>query len=198
MAAALPAAPARWPCAGPASGGRPSCQVGRRLLVGWVERLHRLPDLVDPSVNRSPISRSVTVFAQLGIVAHEVAEAEAVVVLADQPAHAVDALVEARRPTRRAARRWCRPSQAFDDRVGRQLAGLQREQHARRIQRIEEAERVADQHPAVAGDLRRAIRVVARREVAGDALRVLDALLHRRACARLLPDRSARGCPCGP
>src|SRR5690348_17796520 len=41
------------------------------------------------------------------------------------------------------------------DRVGGQLPGLEGEQHPRRIERIEKAEGVADQHPAVAGNLLR-------------------------------------------
>ena len=42
-------------------------------------------------------------------------------------------------------------AQAFDDRVGGELAALEREPHAGRIDRIDESPRVADEHPAVAG-----------------------------------------------
>ena len=45
-------------------------------------------------------------------------------------------------------------ARAVVDRVGRQLSRLQGQEHARRVDRVEEAEGVADQHPAVAGDAR--------------------------------------------
>ena len=65
------------------------------------------------SVNRSPISRSVTSPLRCGKVLDELAEAEAIVVFADQPAHAVDALVERRSPLAQLRRRrvaLCNPS----------------------------------------------------------------------------------------
>ena len=41
----------------------------------------------------------------------------------------------------------------FDDSVRRELAGFQCQEDARGIQRIEEPESIADEHPAVARDL---------------------------------------------
>ena len=114
------------------------------------------------SLNRSPISRSVTSPFRCGMLLHEPAEAEAVVELADQPPHPVHALHEARLPLAELRRRGVALGQPLGDRVGRQLARLERQQHARRIERIEEAERIADQHPAVAGRLLRAVRVFLR------------------------------------
>ena len=179
--------------------GRDAFSPGHQaLLVGGVERLHRPPDLVDLVGEQIADQQIGDGVAQVGVVLDEVSEAEAVVVLADQAAHAVDALVEVVAPRAELGGAGVALLQAVDDRIGGELAGLEREQHARRIERIEEPERIADQHPAVAGARGRAIRVVARREIAGDALRVLDALLDRPACSRFLPDRSARDCPCGP
>ena len=62
---------------------------------------------------------------------------------------------------------------------------FERQQHARRIERIEKPERVADQHPAVAGHLRGAIGIVLGREVTGRPRGAGDALLDRRDSARL-------------
>src|SRR5690606_22903792 len=69
-------------------------------------------------------------------------------------------------------------------RVGRTLAGLQRQQDAGGVERVEEAEGVADEHPAVAGALLRPVRIVLGREDAGGLARRRDAVLH----ARTVPD----------
>ena len=100
--------------------------------------------------------------AQIGVVANEVAEAEPVVVLAHEPAHPVDALIEPVAPRAKLRGDGVALRQSLVNRVGGQFARSQREQHAGGIQRIEEAERVADQHPAVAGALTRAVRIVPR------------------------------------
>ena len=163
-----PAAPARSPCRAPCSAGVPASHVGNRRLARAYSDSSGSQTLSTRSVNRSPISRSVSVPCRCGIAVDHVAEAEAVVVLAHQPPHAIDAFVERRAPLAELRRGRVACGEPFDNRVGGQLAGLERQQHARRIQRIEKAERVADQHPAVAGDLLRPVRVVLRREIPGD------------------------------
>src|SRR5690242_17114369 len=110
----------------------------------------------------------------------ELSEAEAGVILTDQAAHAIDAEIEVGR-TAPELRARCIPFlQAFDDGLGRQLAGLQREQYARRIQRIEEAPGVTDEHSAISRRPRRPVGVVLGREESSHAVRVLDTLLDRR------------------
>ena len=151
---------------GTGSAGVPASQRGGGGLPGFVERLQRPPHLVHPVVEQVADQQVGERALQVRVVLHDVAEAESVVVLAHQPPHAIHALVEQRAPLAelrggRVARR-----QPFDDRVGGLLAGSKRQQHAGGIQRVEEAERVADEHPAVAGDLLRPVRIVLRREVA--------------------------------
>src|SRR6185503_14620267 len=69
-----------------------------RLLAGLVERLHRRPHHVD-LVGEEVADQEIGDLAlQVREALHELAEAEAVVVLAHEPAHAVDALVEGRPP----------------------------------------------------------------------------------------------------
>src|SRR5438132_10411678 len=91
--------------------------------------------------------------------ADESADAYAFVVFADEPAHAVHALDEPRPPLAELGGRGVALRQTLDHGIGRQRTGLEREQHPGGVQRIEEPKRVAHQHPAVAGDLARAIRV---------------------------------------
>ena len=96
----------------PGRRARRAFQRRDRLLARRVERLHRPPDLVH-AVGEQVADQQVGDRAlQVREVFDEPAEAEAVVVLAHQPAHAVHALVERRRPTCRAAPPTCRPSPA--------------------------------------------------------------------------------------
>ncbi len=104
------------------------------------------------SMNRSPIKQVGQMALEVRIAADEAAEAEAVVELAHQPPHALHALREARPPLAQLRGGSVPLGQPFGHGVGGQLARLQRQQHAGRIQRVEKAEGVADQHPAVAGD----------------------------------------------
>ena len=67
---------------------------------------------------------------------------------------------------------------SFGDGIGSELSGFQRQQHSRRIQRIEKPERIPHQHPAVSRYARRTIRIVARDEVPGDPLGPLNPFLH--------------------
>src|SRR5262249_47607816 len=110
---------------------------------------------------------------------NEPAEAEAGVVLADETPHAIDADVEDRRPSAKLRGRRIARLQPVDDRLRGELSRFQREQDARRIERIQETPGVADQHPAVARPLRRPVRIVLGGEEAGRARRSPDALLHR-------------------
>src|SRR5258705_771656 len=69
-----------------------------RRLAGRVERFHRLPHLVH-AVGEEIADEEVGDRAlELGVAPHELSEAETVVVLAYQPAHAIDAAVERRPP----------------------------------------------------------------------------------------------------
>ena len=107
--AGRPAAPARWPCRAP---GRPACPhpnpAGDACRARTATRA-AAHTLSTRSSNRSPISRSVSVPRSSRIAADHVAEAESVVVLADQAPHAIDAFVEQLDPTCRVAPRTCRP-----------------------------------------------------------------------------------------
>ena len=55
------------------------------------------------------------------------------------------------------------------DGVGGHLAGLQRQQHAGGVERIEETEGIADEHPAMARHFAGAVGVVFGGEVSGRA-----------------------------
>ena len=93
-----------------------------RLLARLVERLHRLPDLVDLVGEEVADQEVGDLAAQLREALDELAEAEAVVVLAHQAAHAVDALVEGRAPLAELGRRGVALREPLADRVGGQLA----------------------------------------------------------------------------
>src|SRR3989449_1277513 len=160
-----------------------------RRLTGRIQRFHRLPHCVD-AIGEEIADQEIRDGAlQTGIVADEVAEAEAVVVLAHETPHAIDTLVEHGSPLAELRGRGVVLRKALDDGVGGHLAGPQREQHAGRVERIEEAPRVANHHPAVAGHFRRAIRIIFRREVAGDSRRGCDALLDGGAAVHFFPIR---------
>src|SRR5262245_10576892 len=64
------------------------------LFVWSVERLHRRPHFVDSIVEEIANQEIGHGIAQIGELAHELAKAEACVVLAHQTAHAIDAVVE--------------------------------------------------------------------------------------------------------
>ena len=83
--------------------GRAGIPSRDRLLLRPVQRLEWTPDLVDPIVEEIADQQIGQRPSQVGMLAHQVAEAEAVVVLADQPPHAIHALVEYRLPTGQAA-----------------------------------------------------------------------------------------------
>ena len=83
--------------------------------------IHQLEHVVDLSLNRSPINRSVRWPFRCGMLLDEAAEAEAVVELAHQPPHAVHALDEVRLPLAELRGRSVALRQAFGDGVGRQL-----------------------------------------------------------------------------
>src|SRR5687768_7251969 len=97
----------------------------------------------------------------LGILPDELAEAASVVVLTDQTAHAIDTVVEVVTPAAKLLRAGVAALQAVGNRVRGELSRFQRQQDAGRIQRVEESEGIADQHPAVPRDLLRAVRIVA-------------------------------------
>ena len=60
--------------------------------------------------------------------------------------------------------------QRLIDCVGGHLTALERQEHARTVHRIEKPERIADQHPAVAGTAGGTIRVI------GDDMHLANAL----------------------
>src|SRR6187399_3224659 len=72
---------------------------GRNRLLAWrVGGLERLPHLVDAIVEQVADEQVRQRAAHLRVLLDHVSEAEAVVVLADEPPHAVDADVESRPP----------------------------------------------------------------------------------------------------
>src|SRR5262249_38895562 len=98
-------------------------------IVG-IHRFHWSLDLVPPVGEQIADEEIGDGAAKIGVLADELPEAEAGVVLADEPPHAIHAGVEVRRPFPELGARRVAALQAFDDRVRRQLAGLQRQQHA--------------------------------------------------------------------
>src|SRR5262245_14243950 len=69
-----------------------------RVLARRVQRFHRLPDFVDAVVEQIPDEQIGHGAAKVGVVLHEVAEAEPIVILAHETAHPIDAGVEGRSP----------------------------------------------------------------------------------------------------
>src|SRR5690349_10289680 len=107
---------------------------------------------------------------QFGELLHEAAEAEAVVEFAHQAPHAVHAACEIARPLAELRGAGVAALESLGHGVGRELPTLEREQYAGRIKRIEKTKGIADEHPAVAGRLPRAVRIVFRGIVAGHLL----------------------------
>src|ERR1700722_4371468 len=83
----------------------------------------------------------------------ESAKAESLVVFNDHSTHAIHALSEVRTPFAKLGGRRVILGKALCNRVGGELSRLESQQDARRVERIEEAECVADQNPTVAGRL---------------------------------------------
>ena len=175
-----------------AVGRRARVPARNRLLAGLVRRFERPPHFVHAVVEEIADQQIGERAAQVRVLAHHAAEAEAVVVLADQPAHAIDAFVERLAPLAELRPRRVVLRQSFDDRIGSHLARSKRQQHAGGVQGVEKAERVADEHPAVARHLLRPVRIVLRREVAGDLRRPSRPAPSRRGRAPLPRRTSSR------
>src|SRR5262249_25681658 len=127
--------------------------------------------------------------------ADELAEAKAVVVLADKPAHSVHTAIEHVAPLAELGRGDVALGQSFRDGVGGQLTRLQGQQYAGGIQRIEKPKRVADQYPAVASDLLGTVRVVLGGEVPSATLADRHALFDGWAGLHLLVVRLLMAAP---
>src|SRR5688572_4985088 len=95
----------------------------------------------------------------LGIMFYESAEAEPFVEFHYQPPHPVHAAEEERLPVAELRGGGIPLGKPFADGVRRKLAGLEGEQHAGGIERVEKAESVANEDPAVAGGLLGAVGV---------------------------------------
>src|SRR6266508_3700304 len=109
---------------------RPGVPGRNRSLLRRIQRLHRLPHFVYAVGEKIADQQIGDRALELGIVADEVAEAEAVVVLADEAAHAVDTFVERRPPLTELCGRRVVLRQTLDDRVRGHLSGPERQQHA--------------------------------------------------------------------
>src|SRR5436305_1193097 len=96
---------------------------------------------------------------EVRMAANELAEAEAVIILADQPAHAVHALDKPGTTFAKLSGRGVALIEPLDNRVGRQGPGFQGQQNPRRIQRIEKPESVANQDPTVSSHLAGAVGI---------------------------------------
>src|SRR2546421_342328 len=89
----------------------------------------------------------------LGIVLYEPPEAETLIELDHQTPHPLHPLHELRLPFAELLAAGVAAGESLTNGVGRHLAGLEREQHAGGVKRIEKAEGIADEHPAIAGGL---------------------------------------------
>src|SRR5262245_14996700 len=81
----------------------------------------------------------------------EPTKAEAVVVGTDQPPHSLHSLNKPRLPTAELLSRGVSFFEAVAHGVGCHLSRAEREQHARRVEWVEEPKRIADEDPAIAG-----------------------------------------------
>src|ERR1700736_4014824 len=89
-----------------------------RRLPRLVERLHRRPDFIDAPREEIADQQVCDGAAKLGIASDELAKAEARIVLADQPPHPIDALIELRAPPAELGGRGITPREAVDNRLG--------------------------------------------------------------------------------
>src|SRR4030095_1890793 len=83
-----------------------------------IERLHWRPPPVDPIGEQIADQEIGDRALQIRVLAHELAEAEAVVVLADQSAHPIDPGIERRPPLAQLRGGGIAVPQPLDDRVG--------------------------------------------------------------------------------
>src|SRR5207245_9920243 len=98
--------------------------LGTHGIHGWKHFVHAvLEQIADEQIGEMTF--------EMGMTADELAEAETVVIFAYQATHAVHALDEARPPLAQLSRGSVALLKSFDHGVGRQGAGLERQQHSR-------------------------------------------------------------------
>src|SRR5262249_37212941 len=119
------------------------------------------------------------------MLANEGAEAEPLVEGVHQPLHSLHAFDELVTPLAELGGGEVFLGESFSDRVGGKLAGLEREKHARRVNRIEEAEGAPHERPAVTGHAGLAVGEILGAIKSGGPAADGESSLHRRAALHL-------------
>ena len=148
----------------PTAAARLYASASRHLRPHLVHQREHLADVVVEEVADQQVGQ---VALAVRVLADECAEAEPIVVLAHQPPHPVHSPLKSGPHLPSCAAEtspFASPSAMASAAIAPRC---QRQQHAGRVERVEEPVRVADQHPAVAGALLRAVTVILRGVVAG-------------------------------